>query len=211
MKIVNKPSVRTRPLFLTILFLIILISISCKKSTEKQEEVKPSVESTLGGENNSESESSVQDPLVELAAVPFNLSTILEAEKGFLDGVKIGITRNNASNNFYVTGFDNDSDAVYFKVTSNEKKRVAVLISGAVNTGSGSKINHLYIDEVKAGEFVTPDTGNWEISAPIPVTLQKGETIISIRKSWGWFDFDYISFEEPEDMTQYYNVTREDH
>lgn len=132
--------------------------------------------------------------VVPLAALAKGGPQIYEAEDGILTGTSIATAVPGYSGTGYVTGFDNDGDAV--TVTVNPSKAGLYQIKIRYNAPNGQKQANLFVNGTSAGVVdFAPTTGFTEI-AVTKAMLNAGSNTIRLDKGWGWYDIDYFSIEE---------------
>lgn len=117
----------------------------------------------------------------------------LEAEEAELIGVNVSQSTQGFSGDGYVTGFDNDGDKVVFHFTHDVAEKVQLYIGYAAP--NGNKNNLVYVNGNNLGNLLFSETKKFTELDAGKISLQKGENVISIEKSWGWFDVDYIRFD----------------
>ena len=71
---------------------------------------------------------------------------VFEAEKAVLNGAETATNRKGFSGKGYVTGFDQDTDSVTFRVKVPADGHYLLTIRSAVETGWGSKVNDLLVN-----------------------------------------------------------------
>ena len=113
----------------------------------------------------------------------------LEAEDGQLVGVMRAATRPSFSGTGYVTGFDQDSDKIVFKVPLHAAGIYDVRIRYFSPNIKGFYLN---VNGVKlAGYFPKTADGFSEFHAG-KIELNAGDNSLAIEKGWGFFEIDRV-------------------
>lgn len=116
----------------------------------------------------------------------------VEAESGTLTGTNVAATRAGFSGTGYVTGFDNENDAVTMKVTI--AKAGLYQLSVGYAAPYGDKYNDIYVNGVYAGSMSFPEGKSFREDVFGKVSLKQGENTVKVLKNWGYFELDYIVF-----------------
>lgn len=112
-----------------------------------------------------------------------------EAELGELQGTDVATDLAGYSGSGYVTGFDNDGDAV--RITFQAKKGVYdIYIRYAAP--SGDKYNFIYVNDENLGSAAFPKTEKFVEAHAGKAFLDDGENTLAIVKEWGYFHVDNI-------------------
>lgn len=114
----------------------------------------------------------------------------LEAEEATLHGVQVATAISGYSGSGYVTGFDSDGDKVVFTLDWEEAGKFQLYIGYAAT--SGNKNNVVKVNGDNIGDLLFPETKSFKEIDAGKITLKAGENSVSIEKSWGWFEVDYI-------------------
>ena len=114
-----------------------------------------------------------------------------EAENGMLIGTQTESSRAGYSGNGYVTGFDQDGDALTMNLEVSRSGLYNLRIGYAAPFGE--KTNDVYVNAAFSGSHVFPFTNSFTETLFGKVFLQQGPNEITIVKSWGFFEVDYVS------------------
>lgn len=127
----------------------------------------------------------------------------VEAESGILTGTSVSTSRSGYSGDGYVTGFDNDGDAVTITVSVNSTGLFDLWIG--YSAPNGEKTNDIYINSAFAGSQVFPTTTAFEEGYFGKVILEQGDNKVKIVKNWGYFDVDFVKVAptSPNDIHNY--------
>ena len=130
--------------------------------------------------------------------VPFATSAAavkVEAETGTLVGTG-GVKTSEAgySGDGYMYLEDN-GDVLNIPVTVSKAGMYTLTICYQNNFGS-DKIQNIVVNDVDQGQMSFPENPNWSELTFGNVKLNAGENTITIKGSWGWTNFDYITLEE---------------
>jgi mannan endo-1,4-beta-mannosidase len=117
-----------------------------------------------------------------------------EAEDATLQGVTIASSRTGFSGTGYVTGFDNDNDNVTFSINWEIPGKYELFVGYAAP--SGNKNNYVIVNNETLGDLLFPSSNSFKEISAGKINLVKGANTISIVKSWGWFEIDYIRITE---------------
>lgn len=130
----------------------------------------------------------------------------VEAESGTLTGTNVASTRAGFSGTGYVTGFDNENDAVTMKVTISKAGLYELSVGYAAPYGD--KYNDIYINGDYAGSMSFPEKKSFTEDVFGKVNLNQGENTVKVLKSWGYFELDYISLTpaKPNEIHHYKDV-----
>lgn len=119
---------------------------------------------------------------------------IYEAENGLLQGVNKASTVTGYSGDGYVTGFDEEGDAL--TITVDPAKEGLYQINIRYNAPNGPKQANLFVNDISVGTVdFTPTHGFTEMAATKAI-LKKGANTIRIDKGWGYYDIDYFSIQK---------------
>lgn len=119
---------------------------------------------------------------------------IYEAENGLLQGVNKASTLTGYSGDGYVTGFDEEGDAL--TITVDSAKEGLYQINIRYNAPNGPKQANLFVNDISVGTVdFTPTHGFTEMAATKAI-LKKGANTIRIDKGWGYYDIDYFSIQK---------------
>lgn len=121
-------------------------------------------------------------------------SRIYEAEKGALKGVSISTSAKGYSGSGYVTGFDEEGDAI--TVTVNPPKAGLYQIKIRYNASKGAKQTNIFVNGSSAGIVDFPSTNGFKEIAVTKSILKKGANTIRLDKGWGYYDIDYFAIEK---------------
>ena len=124
-----------------------------------------------------------------------------EAENGQLIGVQVAKSLTGYSGTGYVTGFDNDGDKVVIKFTAEKASKSSLFVGYAAS--SGDKSNFVYVNGENQGNILFSKTTKFKEVSIGNIQLKEGENTVTIEKSWGWFEVDYIRFDLPADVTKW--------
>jgi mannan endo-1,4-beta-mannosidase len=119
-----------------------------------------------------------------------------EAENATLQGVTIAKSTPGFSGTGYVTGFDNDNDQVIFNINQENQGKYELLIGYA--SPNGDKNNYVIVNEETLGNLLFPSSNSFKEISAGNIFLEKGANSISVVKSWGWFNVDYIRISEAQ-------------
>lgn len=118
------------------------------------------------------------------------LAQTFEAESGSLTGTEIGNSRSGFSGEGYVTGFDNDGDAVSIPVEVNATGLYDLWIGFAAP--NGEKTNDIYVNGSYAGSQIFPSSQSFGEGYFGKIALESGSNRIKIVKNWGYFEVDFV-------------------
>ena len=113
----------------------------------------------------------------------------LEAEDGQLNGTVVQNSIQGFSGSGYVTGFDVDDDEVVLTVPISTSGSFKMTIG---YRATSYKEQSIYVNGLSGGKIILPQTSGFEEVEVGGVYLPEGSNTISIRKDWGYFDFDYL-------------------
>ncbi|WP_421871588.1 glycosyl hydrolase [Marinoscillum sp.] len=119
-----------------------------------------------------------------------SVAQTFEAESGSLTGTEIANSRAGYSGDGYVTGFDNDGDAVSIPVTVSGAGLYDLWVGYAAP--NGEKTNDIYVNGSYAGSQIFPSSQSFEEGYFGKVMLDKENNRIKIVKNWGYFEVDYV-------------------
>lgn len=133
-------------------------------------------------------------------AAVFNVK--LEAEYAILNGVYISTDLPGYSGNGFATGFDNNNDYITFSVDIPQTQFYDIIIYSTSRIGNGEKNNNLLIndDTSVVASFISYPNSVFMPSEINRNYLKQGENRITISKSWGWIDLDYIIVRESANL-----------
>jgi hypothetical protein len=119
----------------------------------------------------------------------------LEAEDAELTGVEVSNQRSGYSGTGYVNGatFDSDGDKITFTIEAAETAQYRLRIG--YGGFYGEKYQYIYVNGNNLAYFHFPETSSWETIEYGMIDLNSGMNSISIVKSWGWMDVDFIEIE----------------
>lgn len=149
----------------------------------------------------------VLTPVDELPGISLDeILTRVEAEEGVLFGTRVEFGTAGYSGRGYVSSFDNpDTDHLRILVNAPEARDYWVTLGFA--TPYGYKENYLQVNggPQQVIQFEERNTFG-EVSAG-KITLQEGLNTIDINYFWGWFELDYLEFNQviglaPEALSQ---------
>ena len=133
-----------------------------------------------------------------LTAMPFGASAAeikVECETGTLTGtggVKTEVKGYSGDGYMYL---EDNGDVISIPVTVEKAGMYDLKICYQNNFG-GDKIQNIVINGVDAGQMSFPVSKEWTVLDFGAVKLNAGENDITIKGSWGWTNFDYITLEE---------------
>ncbi len=121
------------------------------------------------------------------------LAQQVEAESGQLVGTSVESTASGFSGSGYVTGFDQDGDAVTMEVNieTNGTYRIIFGYRGPY----GEKTNDIYINGSFAGSAIFPARNSFGEITFGNLYLYAGSNKIKVLKNWGYFELDYVRCE----------------
>jgi hypothetical protein len=122
----------------------------------------------------------------------------IEAEKGTLTGLTIGMDAAGYSGDGYVTGFDEAGDNVSLQADV-AGGRYAIAIR--YKTLGGDKTNTISLNGGAAIDYTFTDAADWTDAVIGEYELQNGANTIAISNNWGWMDIDYVKLTRIEDTT----------
>ncbi len=117
-----------------------------------------------------------------------------EAENGTVTG-KANIKTGNSSysNEGYVTGFEGEQDTASVLIKINEAGFYDLVFT--IKSNGGYKENHVFVDLVQQGS-IECESGSLEEAVLKRVYLDGGDHEITIKKNWGWIDWDKLTVYE---------------
>jgi len=119
----------------------------------------------------------------------------VEAENGTMLGTAAVTADGNA-----VSHLVNDGDGVEVTIVAPEAGHYDVIVRQSSVDG-GEKTNHVSVDGKRVGEIVS--TGKaWNDGTARYVWLEAGENTLSVTKSWGWINVDYIALKRSEPLPE---------
>ncbi len=113
-----------------------------------------------------------------------------EAETGSMTGTTIAQSIAGYSGSGYVTGFDEDGDAVSIPVAVTSAGLFSVWIGFAAP--NGEKTNDIYVNGDYAGSQIFPNSPSFDEVFFGKVLMEEGSNSIKIVKNWGYFEVDYV-------------------
>ncbi|MDR6112847.1 hypothetical protein QE451_004508 [Paenibacillus sp. SORGH_AS338] len=108
---------------------------------------------------------------------------IYEAENGLLQGVDEASTVTGYSGDGYVTGFDEDGDAL--TITVHPTKEGLYQINIRYNAPNGPKQANLFVNDISVGTVDFTPTHSFTEMVATKAILKKGANTIRIDKGWG--------------------------
>jgi endoglucanase len=115
----------------------------------------------------------------------------IEAEDAdILTGVNVANSMPNYSGTGYVSGFDQTTDKITFKVVLLKAGNYPLTIQYFVEDGEMQ--NDLFVNDNYAARLIMPNTGDWAGLRVENISLNAGTNTIEVRAHWGWFNLDYI-------------------
>ena len=139
----------------------------------------------------------VENSDIEISAAYKNpaKSTRFEAEDADLYGVNVNNSREGYSGTGYVDGstFDQEGDKIVFTVNA----AAAGSYNLRIGYGGfyGDKHQFIYVNGEEIAYFPFPETYKFTAIDFGPINLNEGSNTVSIVKSWGWMDVDYIELD----------------
>lgn len=127
----------------------------------------------------------------------------VEAESGTLTGTVVESSRGGFSGDGYVTGFEDENDAVTITVELAVAGLYELIVGYAAPYGE--KTNDIYVNGTFAGSQIFAERNTFGESVFGKVSLGKGSNAIKILKNWGYFEVDYIRMEPatPNEIHRY--------
>lgn len=113
-----------------------------------------------------------------------------EAESGSLTGTVVESSRTGFSGDGYVTGFDNDNDAVSIPIEVTSTGLYDLWVGYAAP--NGEKTNDIYVNGAFVGGQVFPETQSFREGYFGKINLNAGDNRIKIVKNWGYFEVDFV-------------------
>ncbi|HCX20656.1 MAG: beta-mannanase [Flammeovirgaceae bacterium] len=113
-----------------------------------------------------------------------------EAETGTLTGTSIANSRAGYSGDGYVTGFDNDGDAVSISVSVDAAGLFDLWVGFAAP--NGEKTNDIYVNGGYVGSQIFPSSQTFQEGYFGKIMLEEGVNKVKIVKNWGYFDVDFV-------------------
>ncbi len=123
---------------------------------------------------------------------------IYEAEEAELTGVSVAASAPGFSGQGYVTGFDQEGDALTFRVEVPAAGLYHLVIG--YRSAFGEKRLNLQVNSRAHGEVVLAASDAFTETAPVKTLLQEGANTITILAGWGWYDVDYIKLSPAEPL-----------
>lgn len=127
-------------------------------------------------------------PIISTALYSQNIK--YEAENAQLTGTSVATSHSGYSGTGYVTGFDNDGDKVTFSFDWENAGNYELYIG--FSAPNGNKNNYVYVNGDNIGNLLFSSNSKFTELDAGKIILIKGTNTISIEKSWGWFEVDYI-------------------
>lgn len=124
-----------------------------------------------------------------------------EAEDAQLVGTSVATSHSGYSGTGYVTGFDNDGDKVVFSIDWENAGQYQLFIG--YSSPNGNKNNYVYVNNNNLGNLLFSSNNSFTELDAGKINLVKGENTISIVKSWGWFEVDYIRIDNAKESAQW--------
>lgn len=116
---------------------------------------------------------------------------VYEAEKGKLTGTQVEKSVRGYTGKGYVTGFEDEGDAV--EVTVKPAKAGLYQIKIRYRAAEGPKQANLSVNGVSAGIVDFAPTASFTEIAVTKAILKKGSNSIRLEKGWGWYQIDSFS------------------
>ena len=113
-----------------------------------------------------------------------------EAENGYLEGTTVASSRAGFSGSGYVTGFEEDGDAVTMTVEVSHSQ--VYTLSFGYAAPFGYKENDVFINDVYAGSQQFAASSAFTEATFGNVFLEQGQNKIKVVKNWGYFELDYV-------------------
>lgn len=131
-----------------------------------------------------------------VSMIPLSVSAkpgfqVYEAEEGVLTGTQAEQTFPGYSGKGYVTGFEDEGDAV--AVTVKAAKAGLYQIKIRYRAAEGPKQANLFVNDVSAGIVDFAPTASFKEIAVTKAMLGKGTNVIRLDKGWGWYQIDSFS------------------
>lgn len=132
---------------------------------------------------------------VTASYMPVAAKVRLEAEAATLSGVRIARSRTGFSGNGYVDGstFDADGDSIRFSVQVTRSGPYLLRIG--YGGFYGDKHQYIHVNGSRIAYYPFPATSGWKMIEYGLIELRAGTNVISLVKSWGWMDVDFIEIE----------------
>lgn len=124
---------------------------------------------------------------------------VFEAEDGVLHGVNIAADAEGYSGAGYVTGFDEETDAVTITVEAPEEGLFEIWIG--YNSPSGDKYTSMSLNGRYAGEYRLAATDTFAEAYAGKWLLNAGDNELNLARSWGWYDIDYVKIRKTAPRT----------
>ncbi len=127
-----------------------------------------------------------------------------EAENGTLSGTQVATTRKGYSGAGYVTGFDQDNDAVSIRVTVPTQGIYELKLGYA--SEHDDKQADVAINSEPTAQAVLKKSAVFDEQSAGKIWLRSGENVLRISKGWGWYDLDYITITGLQTVARNYDV-----
>jgi len=139
----------------------------------------------------------LKDVSVEISATykKPDKTTRFEAEDADMYGVNTSSSREGYSGTGYVDGstFDQDGDKIIFTVNAETAGSYNLRIG--YGGFYGDKHQYIYVNGEQIAYFQFPETNEWATIDFGSINLLEGSNTVSIVKSWGWMDIDFIELD----------------
>jgi len=142
-------------------------------------------------------------------AVSFSFTTYSYLEESRYEAENASLTENasieTAMPGFSGTGYVSQKEGdLTFKVVTTEKGKFRMHIR--YSNDNNFKANDLLLNGDHLTTLSLEAAADWEILTIDKIFLNKGENIITIKKNWGWTNYDYIEFELNTDIDFPFNI-----
>ena len=128
--------------------------------------------------------------VLTIGSALLSLAQKIEAEGGSLTGTIVANSRTGFSGDGYVTGFDEDGDAVSVQVTLDNGGLYDLWIAFAAP--NGEKTNDIHVNGDYVGSQIFPSSQAFDEGYFGKVFLKKGTNSLKVVKNWGYFEVDYF-------------------
>lgn len=139
--------------------------------------------------------------IVPVSAAAKQNSQVYEAENGILTGTKASADTPDYSGTGYVTGFEDEGDAVTVNVQASQAGLYQINIR--YNAPQGQKQANLSVNGISAGTVDFAPTASFTEIAVTKALLNQGSNTIRLDKGWGWYDIDYFSIKRVTEIPQH--------
>jgi mannan endo-1,4-beta-mannosidase len=124
---------------------------------------------------------------------------VFEAEQGRLTGCRVAADLAGYSGSGYVTGLENEGDAIEIDVRVPSDGPYSLIVRHA--SVEGPKRNHLFIDGDAYGELISERSAGFIDALVCTVFLNEGIHTVKIAKAWGKIEVDSIKLQAVEAPT----------